>query len=195
MNPDTRSQALSPASNPANNLSDGKPSNFTGPQVQTFTRKQPKQAFQRIWFRHNRTMAGYSGTPLPKKLGIKEGMDVVILDSPTGFDGTLGELPEGVEVNDKPGAADVFVIFSTQAADMDRKFHEAMGNIPPDGAIWVAWPKRSSGVDTDLTEDRMRELFLPTGMVDNKVCAIDEIWSGLRFVVRTENRPTWVSAK
>lgn len=66
-----------------------------------------------------------------------------------------------------------------------------MANIASDGAIWVAWPKRSSGVETDLTEDTMRDLFLPTGMVDNKVCAIDETWSGLRFVVRKENRPDW----
>ena len=74
---------------------------------------------------------------------------------------------------------------------MEDAFENAQKRIAADGAIWVAWPKRSSGVETDLTEDVMRELFLPTGMVDNKVCAIDETWSGLRFAVRKENRPDW----
>lgn len=136
-------------------------------------------------------MAGYSGTPLPQKLGIKEGMGVVVLGAPTDFSTTLGALPTGVSLTDTAGKAEIYIVFSDSGDEIDRLFHLAMGNIPADGAIWVAWPKKSSGIETDLTEDTMRDLFLPTGMVDNKVCAIDETWSGLRFVVRKENRPTW----
>ena len=136
-------------------------------------------------------MAGYSGTPLPKKLGITEQMTIGILGAPDGFITTLGELPDGVEVHEGLTASNVFVVFSRWSAELVAGFHSAMPHIPPDGAIWVAWPKKASGVETDLTEDTMRELFLPTGMVDNKVCAIDETWSGLRFVVRKENRAGW----
>lgn len=136
-------------------------------------------------------MSGYSGTPLPKKLGMKEGMTVAIINAPADFATTLGELPEGVETHDRIEASDIHIIFATEAAVMEPLFHEAMAQIPAEGAIWVAWPKKSSGVETDMTEDTMRELFLPTGMVDNKVCAIDETWSGLRFVVRKENRASW----
>jgi len=136
-------------------------------------------------------MTGYSGTPLPKKLGIKEDMRVGIFDAPDGFRTTLGPLPEGTRLHDRQEPSDIFVVFARWSTDMRSGFESAMANIEPDGAIWVAWPKRASGVETDLTEDTMRDLFLPTGMVDNKVCAIDEIWSGLRFVVRKENRPDW----
>lgn len=89
------------------------------------------------------------------------------------------------------GTPDVVVIFATEAIDLDRRFVRAMRKLPPDGAIWCAWPKRAAKVPTDITEDLLRELFLPTGMVDNKVCAIDDVWSGLRFVVRRDLRPRW----
>lgn len=136
-------------------------------------------------------MAGYSGTPLPRKLGIRAGDTVVALDAPAGFEETLGELPEDVRLARDRRPAQMVIAFATSSHEMSLLFEEGMGLIPADGAIWVAWPKRSSRVETDLTEDVMRELFLPTGMVDTKVCAIDETWSGLRFVVRKENRPEW----
>lgn len=140
-------------------------------------------------------MAGYSGTPLPKKLGIKEGMTVGVLNAPNHFDFDLGDMPDGVEVHRTEMPADLFLIFADSAAEAERGFSRAMTYLPADGAIWVAWPKQSSGVETDIKEDTLRDLFLGTGMVDNKVCAIDEIWSGLRFVVRRENRDNWQELK
>ena len=134
-------------------------------------------------------MAGYSGTPLPEKLGIKQGMTVGILNAPDHFD--LDELAEGVETHENEQPADLYLIFADRADDAERDFRVAIAMLPPDGSIWIAWPKKSSGVETDITENTLRELFLPTGMVDNKVCAIDETWSGLRFVVRKENRAGW----
>ena len=138
-------------------------------------------------------MAGYSETPLSKKLGIKEGMTLAMLNAPNYFDFDFGDLPDGVEVlrDSDPEAADIYLIFASRIAEAERGFERAITRLPADGAIWFAWPKKSSGVDTDLTEDTLRDLFLPSGMVDNKVCAIDETWSGLRFVVRKENRPSW----
>ena len=136
-------------------------------------------------------MAGYSGTPLPKKLGFKADMRVGLIGAPDGFAASLTELPQGLDFHDTFSESHVFVIFSKWVDEMTTNFRSAMSVLPPDGAIWVAWPKKSSGVETDMTEDTMRELFLPTGMVDNKVCAIDDTWSGLRFVVRKENRAGW----
>lgn len=138
-------------------------------------------------------MAGYSGTPLPKKLGIKEGHVVGLLNAPNHFHFDLGDLPDNVDVlrDSDPEAADVFIVFASHAAEAQRGFERAMTRIPADGSIWVAWPKKASGVETDLDGNLVRELFLETGMVDNKVCAIDETWSGLRFVVRVEDREGW----
>ena len=138
-------------------------------------------------------MAGYSGTPLPQKLGIKGGMTLGILGAPESFAETLGRLPADVTVHHDMASSNIFIVFGRWADELDEAFHEAAAQLPPDGAIWVAWPKRSSGVETDVTEDTLRDLFLPSGMVDNKVCAIDDTWSGLRFVVRRENRATWRS--
>ena len=138
-------------------------------------------------------MAGYSGTPLPKKLGIREGMSVAILDAPSRFRFEPSELPDDVEFirDEADQPADIFLVFGDRAAEVERTFHLAMTLLQSDGSIWVAWPKKSSGVETDISEDTLRAMFLPTGMVDNKVCAIDETWSGLRFVVRKENRSEW----
>jgi len=136
-------------------------------------------------------MAGYSGTPLPVKLGITEGMTVGILNMPNYYQFDLGELPPGVEVHRTELPADIYIIFADRSDEAERGFQRAITYVPPDGAIWVFWPKRSSGVDTDLTEQTLRDLFLPTGMVDNKVIAVDDTWSGLRFVVRKENRDSW----
>lgn len=138
-------------------------------------------------------MAGYSGTPLPKKLGIKEGMRVSVFNAPNYFELDLGDLPDDVEVfgdaDDAP--ADLYLIFADRSDEAQRGFERAVTQLPPDGAIWFAWPKKSSDRASDITEDTLRDLFLSTGMVDNKVCAIDETWSGLRFVVRKENRADW----
>jgi hypothetical protein len=126
--------------------------------------------------------AGYSGTPLPKKLGIKPGSRVVVLgDAPDGF------LPE-VERADG-GPADVIVSFHTERADLERQLPSLRALMDPAAGLWIAWPKRASGVATDLTEDVVRELGLAARLVDNKVCAIDATWSGLRLVIRLTDRP------
>jgi hypothetical protein len=137
------------------------------------------------------TEAGYSGTPLARKLGIDAGTRVRLLAAPPGFrERIAGARPRFP----RSGPADVFVVFATSTAEMEERFRLAMAAVPADGSVWVAWPKKSSGVATDLTEQTMRDLFLPTGMVDNKVAAIDETWSGLRFVVRRQNRAEWNGA-
>jgi hypothetical protein len=134
-------------------------------------------------------MAGYSGTPLPRKLGIKEGHVVALLDAPGDFGTTLGEVPDGVTVKTTArGKADVAVLFVTARAALERRFDPLKRAIFPDGGLWVAWPKRSSGVASDLTEDAVRDVALDRGLVDNKVCAIDETWSGLRLVHRVADR-------
>ena len=135
-------------------------------------------------------MAGYSGTPLPKKLGIKEGARIALVGAPAGFERTLGRLPDEVELRARArGPLDLIVFFTTSRRELERRFAKLAAALDPAGALWIAWPKRSSGVETDLTEDALRDVGLPAGLVDNKVCAIDETWSGLRFVIRLENRP------
>jgi hypothetical protein len=135
------------------------------------------------------TPAGYSGTPLARKFGLREGDTVVVLGAPPGFDGTLGELPLGVSVRRRAqGRADVIVTFHTERADLESRIPALLRTMTVDGSLWVAWPKRASKVPTDLTEDGLREVFLPLGLVDNKVAAIDEVWSGLRLVWRRELR-------
>ena len=134
-------------------------------------------------------MAGYSGTALPKKLGIKEGHRVVFLNEPDEFRTALGDLPGGVEVRTRArGPLDVIVAFYVSRGKLARRIERLIANIERDGAIWIAWPKKSSGVETDITEDAVRDVALPLGLVDNKVCAIDATWSGLRLVIRLENR-------
>jgi hypothetical protein len=134
-------------------------------------------------------VAGYSGTPLPKKLGITAGSRLALVAAPVGFDRTLGELPHEVEVKTRArGPLDVIVFFTTSAAELRRRFDTLAGALDPAGGLWVAWPKKSSGVETDVTESTVRDVALPKGLVDNKVCAIDDTWSGLRLVIRKENR-------
>ena len=135
-------------------------------------------------------MAGYSGTPLPRKLGIKPGHRVLALGAPDGFaEGTLGELPDGVALRTTArGTADVIVSFHDRRADLARRMPRLRELMEPAAGLWIAWPKRTSGVDTDLTEDLVRELALANRLVDNKVCAIDETWSGLRLVIRKSER-------
>jgi hypothetical protein len=136
--------------------------------------------------------AGYSGTPLPQKLGIKEGHRLAILGPPPAFQRTLGKLPAGVViVNGLEGDPfDVVLLFVVEKEHLDLAFTATARHLKPNGGLWVAWPKKVSGVPTDLTEDRVREVALAAGLVDNKVCAIDDVWSGLRCVYRLKDRPS-----
>lgn len=138
-----------------------------------------------------------SDKPLPVKLGIKAGMTVTLLNAPNYFDFDLGDLPDDVEVNRDSDAtpSDVFLVFADRSDEAQRGFERAVTYLPAEGAIWIAWPKKSSDQESDLTEDVLRDLFLPSGMVDNKVCSFDETWSGLRFVVRKENRADWPASR
>jgi hypothetical protein len=136
-------------------------------------------------------MSGYSGTPLPRKLGIKPGHRLLVLGAPKRFvEETLGELPDGVELRRRAsGTADVIVAFYVRRAELARRLPALRERMEPAAGLWIAWPKRASGVATDLTEDVVRELALANTLVDNKVCAIDETWSGLRLVIRLRDRP------
>ncbi len=134
-------------------------------------------------------MSGYSGTPLVKKLGVKEGHRVAWLAAPDGFDALVGALPEGVTVKRRLGGQlDVLVQFVLDRADLAKRLPKLKEAVFPAGAAWIAWPKRASKVPTDVTEDVVRDLALPLGLVDVKVIAIDETWSGLKLVVRKELR-------
>jgi hypothetical protein len=133
--------------------------------------------------------AGYSGTPLAKKLGISSGDCIALLHAPEGFERTLDGLPDDVVVRRVArGRADVIVSFHTRRTQLEQRVDVLLRCLETDGGLWIAWPKRASGHPTDMTEDVVREVFLPRGLVDNKVCAIDETWSGLRMVWRRENR-------
>jgi hypothetical protein len=133
--------------------------------------------------------AGYSGTPLPRKLGIKAGARVAVARAPAGFAALLGDLPDGVRIRPRVrGPLDLIVFFTTRRAELERRIEALRGALVPDGALWIAWPKRASGVVTDVTEDVLRDIALPLGLVDNKVAAIDDTWSGLRLVIRRELR-------
>jgi hypothetical protein len=124
---------------------------------------------------------------LAKKLGVKPEHRLAVLGAPEGF--AIPDLPDGVEVRTAlRGVSDVIVSFHTSRADLTRRVPKLMAGLDVDGGIWVAWPKRASGVPTDLTEDVVREVVLPTGLVDVKVCAIDDTWSGLRVCLRKELR-------
>jgi hypothetical protein len=132
---------------------------------------------------------GYSGTALVQKLGFKEGMKAAILGAPDGFDDTLGPLPYGVTVARRLGGSkDMVILFATERAVLTRRLAALRAAIAPDGMVWVAWPKKAAKMDTNITEDVVREVVLPTGLVDVKVCAIDETWSGLKIVIRKELR-------
>jgi hypothetical protein len=133
--------------------------------------------------------AGYSGTPLAKKLGIRSGDAVALVGAPNGFETELDGLPDDVQLRRRAGGKpNVIVLFTTQVRDLERRFPGLAKSVWPDGSLWIAWPKKSSGVATDVDENRLRDIGLPQGLVDNKVCAVNETWSGLRFVWRKENR-------
>lgn len=135
-------------------------------------------------------VAGYSGTPLPKKLGIKAGARVALLRAPDGFEDTLQPLPEGVHLRTSArGSQDVVLFFATRLAELERRFDGLARSLVPHGGLWIAWPKRNATVATDLRENIVRDVGLAHGLVDNKVCAVDDTWSGLRFVYRLQDRP------
>jgi hypothetical protein len=141
-------------------------------------------------------MAGYSGTPLPKKLGIKPGARLGLVAPPDEFAQTLGDLPDGVSrgpVTRGTTPFDVIVCFARSSKQLARALPALPARLAPTGGLWIAWPKKSAqksgGLATDLTEAEVRARGLATGLVDNKVCAIDDTWSGLRFVVRLAERP------
>jgi hypothetical protein len=134
-------------------------------------------------------MAGYSGTPLAKKLGIKPGCRLYVRHAPDEYLQLLEPLPEDVHILQRPsGRIDLVHLFSREAGVLAAELADYRQRIAEDGMIWVSWPKRSSKVPTDVTEDVVRELALPLGLVDIKVCAVDDTWSGLKLVIRRELR-------
>jgi hypothetical protein len=141
-------------------------------------------------------MAGYSGTPLPQKLGIRANHRIAILRAPVGFEEILGPLPSGVVLKRKAFGKDLFnviLIFVKSRSELLKWFAGCVDHLDPSGGLWVSWPKKASGVPTDVTEDRVREVALAAGLVDIKVCAIDNTWSGLKCVIRLKNRPKKIS--
>ncbi|HKX26857.1 MAG TPA: DUF3052 domain-containing protein [Blastocatellia bacterium] len=134
-------------------------------------------------------MAGYSGTPLARKLGIKDGFHLCVANAPADYVALLSPLPSGVTISTKGSKEiDLWHFFTISAEELRRRLPVMMSQIKSDGMIWVSWPKRASKVRTDVTEDLIRDVALPLGLVDIKVCAVDEVWSGLKLVIRKENR-------
>ena len=136
-------------------------------------------------------MAGYSGTPLPRKLGLKPNARFGAFNAPDHFEELLGELPSGVTLRDASrGSAplDVIVCFVSSLGELRRILPRARKRLDPSGGLWLCWPKKASGIITDVSENAVRDLGLASSLVDNKVCAIDEVWSGLRLVVRLRDR-------
>ena len=134
-------------------------------------------------------MAGYSGTPLAKKLGIDEGSKVFVVGAPKNYRALLEPLPASVKFVSKLGASTHIVhVFVTKKSELARALVRYRKAIDPDAMVWVSWPKKAAKVPTDVTEDVVRELALPLGFVDVKVCAVDEVWSGLKLVIRREHR-------
>ena len=133
--------------------------------------------------------AGYSGTPLARKLGIREGGHVFVLNAPTGYKKLVEPLPPAVVFQSKADkTTDIAHLFVTQASELKKHLQTLRNKLKPDAAVWVSWPKKSAKVATTISEDTIRELALPMGFVDIKVCAVDEVWSGLKLVVRKELR-------
>jgi hypothetical protein len=134
-------------------------------------------------------MAGYSHRSLGEKLGIKAGARVALVGAPAGFEDVLAPLPSGVRVARRLSAGtDVAVVFVMARAELARRWAGLTSAVGQTGAVWVAWPKKASGVPTDMTDHAVREVVLPTGWVDVKICAIDDTWSGIRCVLRRELR-------
>lgn len=136
-------------------------------------------------------MAGYSGTPLAKKLGFQSGARIFAVRAPANYRQLLAPIPDGVVfVKRFDAKTDLAHLFVTEAGELQARLTELRQAMKPDGVVWVSWPKKSSKVPTDITEDVIREIALPMGFVDVKVCAVDEVWSGLKLVIRVELRNT-----
>lgn len=134
-------------------------------------------------------MAGYSGTPLAAKLGIKEGSEFHAVGAPNDYLKLLAPLPQGAKAQARLSRkTDLVHVFSTRKVELQEKLKAYRATLKPDAAVWVSWPKKSAKVPTDITEDTIREVALPLGFVDVKVCAVTDIWSGLKLVVRKELR-------
>jgi len=134
-------------------------------------------------------MAGYSGTPLVRKLGIKEGFNLRFVNAPAELDKEL-DLPAKVTINSRARKPiDLVLLFVTSKRELERTFSSYAAKLRPAGMLWICWPKKTSGVASDLSDNVVRELGLAKGMVDVKVCAINEVWSGLKFVIRLKDRP------
>lgn len=132
----------------------------------------------------------YSSSPLATKLGIKAGAEVALVGSPGGFRTSLAPLPTGVRVHSRPrGEIDVIVFFTTQASELRRRLDGLAATLTPAGGLWIAWPKKTSAIKSDLSFDTVQRLGLHAGLVDNKSCSIDGNWQALRFVYRLEDRP------
>jgi hypothetical protein len=135
-------------------------------------------------------MSGYSGTPLAKKLGISPGICVFVEGAPMAYEQLLAPMPDDVTVQSAvDSSTDIVHLFSVSKAELAGALKRALQHLRPGAALWVSWPKKASKVPTDLTEDVIRDLALPLGLVDVKVCAVDDVWSGLKLVVRKEHRP------
>lgn len=137
-----------------------------------------------------RATPGYSGTPLARKLGIRPGLAVLALgEVPRDYRSWVGPLPQGARITTRGAAPHAAVhLFATRRAELARMLRSLRSDLAPDGFLWVSWPKRSSGAATDITEDTIRDAALPLGLVDVKVCAVSEIWSGLKLVIRRSER-------
>ncbi|MFN2514316.1 MAG: DUF3052 domain-containing protein [Pyrinomonadaceae bacterium] len=135
-------------------------------------------------------MAGYSGTPLAKKLGFKEGFHVGFVNPPEGFQKELGSLPSGVKISvaPLPKPLDLMLFFANSQKTLTQEFPKLAQKLARNGMLWIAWPKKASGVATDLSDNSVREIGLEAGLIDVKVCAVNDIWSGLKFVYRLEDR-------
>lgn len=136
--------------------------------------------------------SGYSGTPLAKKLGIGPGCRLCLRQAPPNYPALVAPLPEGVRLVRRPSAdTDLIHVFATRRAQLERALRASLAGMRADAVLWVSWPKKSSGLASELNEDQVRELALPLGLVDVKVCAVDETWSGLKLVVRRALRADW----
>jgi Protein of unknown function (DUF3052) len=134
-------------------------------------------------------MAGYSGTPLAKKLGLKVGSNLLLAGAPTDYLDLIAPMPADMRIGARiSSATDIVHVFSTRRADLEAFLVSCRSKLRPDAMVWVSWPKKSAKVPTDITEDVIREVALPLGLVDMKVCAVTDVWSGLKLVVRKELR-------
>ena len=139
--------------------------------------------------RETRRIGRLLRTPLARKLGIAAGDEVFLVGAPANYRELVAPLPEGVRFVSRMGkGTDLVHVFATERAKLEKAIRAALSKLPPDGVIWASWPKKSSKVPTDITEDTIREIALPLGLVDVKVCAVDDVWSGLKLVIRRENR-------